>query len=39
LQPELQLHDTGYNITVKSPFTSNLLIIREDGYFTTKTKR
>lgn len=37
LKPQLQLHDTGYNITIQSPFTSNILTLREDGYFTTKT--
>src|SRR5690606_25386800 len=37
LKPELQVHNTGWNISVRSPFTSNLLIIRQDGDFITKT--
>ena len=31
LQPILENHATGYNISVKSPFTNNILIIKENG--------
>ena len=35
LQPKLEVHTTGWNLSIRSPFTSNDLIIREDGYFFT----
>lgn len=37
LQPRLELHASGWNISVRSPFTSDLLIIREDGDFIKLT--
>jgi len=33
LQPTFEVHATGWNLSIGSPFTSDLLIIREDGYF------
>jgi hypothetical protein len=31
LQPTIENHTTGYNISVKSPFTNTILIIKENG--------
>ena len=36
IQPNIENHLTGWNITVTSPFTNKLLIIREDGEFILK---
>jgi len=36
LQPELEYHGTGWNMSVISPFSNNLLIIREDGKLYSK---
>ncbi|PCH75758.1 MAG: carbohydrate-binding family 9-like protein [Flavobacteriaceae bacterium] len=36
IYPSLETHSTGWNITVKSPFTNNTLIIKEDGKFISK---
>ncbi|MFD1094920.1 carbohydrate-binding family 9-like protein [Salegentibacter chungangensis] len=33
LKPELENHLTGWNISVKSPFTGNKYLIKEDGKF------
>lgn len=37
IHPKLEVHSTGWNLSVRSPFTADLLIIQEDGYFETKT--
>ncbi|TDN95039.1 carbohydrate binding protein with CBM9 domain [Salegentibacter sp. 24] len=37
IQPRLELHQTGWNIWVKSPFTSEILFITEDGKFIKKS--
>ncbi|QTD39366.1 carbohydrate-binding family 9-like protein [Polaribacter batillariae] len=34
--PELQFHDTGWNLMAKSPFTQKILILKEDGKFISK---
>jgi len=31
LNPLLEIHTTGFNISIKSPFTNNILIIKENG--------
>ena len=36
LKPTLENHSTGYNITVKSPFSNKILIVKEDGKFISK---
>jgi len=36
LQPKIENHNMGWNITIKSPFTNKLLIIKEDGQFISK---
>lgn len=36
LQPTMENHSMGWNITIKSPFTNKLLIIMEDGQFISK---
>ena len=36
LKPTLENHSTGYNITVKSPFSNKTLIVTEDGKFISK---
>jgi len=36
LKPILENHSTGYNITVKSPFSQKTLIVKEDGKFISK---
>jgi hypothetical protein len=36
IQPNIENHLTGWNITVSSPFTNKLLIIKEDGEFISK---
>ncbi len=33
IKPELEIHHSGWNISVKSPFTGNSYIITEDGQF------
>ena len=33
LDPKLEIHQTGWNLSVRSPFTGKLLIVREDGKF------
>ena len=33
----LEVHSEGWNITAVSPFTGNLLVLKEDGKFTSKT--
>lgn len=33
LEPILENHQTGWNLSVKSPFTNKTLIVREDGKF------
>lgn len=37
MQPTIELHATGWNLSIRSPFSNDLLIIREDGYFKTIT--
>ncbi|UKM64517.1 carbohydrate-binding family 9-like protein [Flavobacteriaceae bacterium GSB9] len=36
IQPKLETHATGFNISVKSPFSGKTLIIKEDGKFISK---
>ncbi len=36
IYPKLDSHDLGYNVIVKSPFTGNLIIIKEDGELVVK---
>lgn len=36
LKPILENHSTGYNLTVKSPFSNKTLIVKEDGKFILK---
>jgi hypothetical protein len=36
LKPTLENHNTGYNLTVKSPFSNKTLIVKEDGKFISK---
>ncbi|PCI36044.1 MAG: carbohydrate-binding family 9-like protein [Flavobacteriaceae bacterium] len=36
LSPSIENHSTGWNITVKSPFSHKTLIIKEDGKFISK---
>lgn len=36
LTPQLEVHSTGWNITVVSPFTQHTLIITEDGKFHSR---
>jgi hypothetical protein len=36
LQPTLELHQTGWNIKIVSPFTNKTFIIKEDGKLITK---
>lgn len=36
LNPTLENHSLGWNISIRSPFTNHLLSIREDGLFSTK---
>lgn len=36
LQPVLENHSGGYNISIKSPFSNKTLMIREDGKITSK---
>lgn len=38
IQPELELHKSGWNIWINSPFTGNLLLIKEDGEFVKLNK-
>ncbi|SFT15412.1 Carbohydrate family 9 binding domain-like [Zhouia amylolytica] len=33
IQPSIELHEQGWNIKVESPFTNQVLIIKEDGDF------
>ena len=36
LKPILENHSTGYNLSVKSPFSNKTLILTEDGKFISK---
>ena len=36
LIPTFEIHSTGYNLTVKSPFSNKTLIVTEDGKFISK---
>ena len=36
LIPTFEIHSTGYNLTIKSPFSGNTLIVTEDGKFISK---
>lgn len=36
VEPTLEIHESGYNIWVKSPFTGKKLLITEDGKFISK---
>lgn len=33
LDPKLEMHQSGWNLSVRSPFTGQLLLIKEDGKF------
>ena len=33
LEPKLETHQTGWNLSVQSPFTGQLLLVKEDGKF------
>ena len=35
IEPRLEKHTTGFNIWVKSPFTNKILVIKEDGKFSS----
>lgn len=37
IAPEIEIHKSGWNISLKSPFTGNILLIREDGKFITQS--
>ncbi|CAH8282403.1 carbohydrate binding protein with CBM9 domain [Mariniflexile fucanivorans] len=34
--PKLENHKTGFNVSIQSPFTNKLLIVKEDGKFISK---
>lgn len=36
LKPILENHSTGWNLSIKSPFTNKILIVKEDGKFISK---
>ncbi|KQC29796.1 carbohydrate-binding family 9-like protein [Flagellimonas eckloniae] len=36
LEPILENHSTGWNLSIKSPFTDKILIVKEDGKFISK---
>ncbi|WP_158850766.1 carbohydrate-binding family 9-like protein [Algibacter sp. L1A34] len=36
ITPTLEMHSTGWNISVKSPFTNKVLTVTEDGKFISK---
>ncbi|MBN4082898.1 carbohydrate-binding family 9-like protein [bacterium AH-315-A23] len=36
LIPTFEIHSTGYNLTVKSPFSNKTMIVTEDGKFISK---
>lgn len=36
IEPKLEIHSTGYNLSVRSPFSGNYLTVKEDGKFTVK---
>lgn len=36
LKPTLENHSTGYNISVESPFSNKIMIVKEDGKFISK---
>ena len=36
IAPQFEMHSLGWNISVESPFTGNVLSIREDGKFESK---
>ncbi len=36
LQAQIETHSTGYNITIKSPFSDKILTLKEDGKFISK---
>lgn len=38
LKPSLDIHKTGWNIWVESPFSENILLIKEDGDFIKQEK-
>lgn len=37
IEPNIEIHRTGWNISVTSPFTGHELIIKQDGDFLTQT--
>ncbi|WP_306665759.1 carbohydrate-binding family 9-like protein [Polaribacter sargassicola] len=36
IEPKLETHSMGWNISVKSPFTNKILTVKEDGKFISK---
>lgn len=36
IEPKLETHSMGWNISVKSPFTNKMLTVKEDGKFISK---
>ncbi len=36
LKPLIEIHSTGYNLTIISPFSNKTLIVKEDGKFISK---
>lgn len=39
IQPNVEFHQSGWNVWVKSPFTNAVLLVREDGKFCIKNKK
>lgn len=38
IHPQMEMHTSGWNIFLESPFTGDLLLIKEDGEFVTQPK-
>ena len=36
LNPIIESHKTGYNLSIVSPFTNKILMLKEDGKFISK---
>lgn len=36
VNPVLEMHSSGFNLSIKSPFTNKILIVKEDGKFISK---
>lgn len=39
IRPEIEIHTSGWNMFLQSPFTGDLLLIKEDGEFVTQPKQ